>query len=77
LASHDFITLLESAFSFAIFTGLFVLSDALPHGVLTIQLLGYTTGLCALPFCFGYSLLNKGLPTRRPENRKCRERWPG
>jgi hypothetical protein len=37
LASHDFISLLESAFSFAIFARLFLFSDALPHSVLTIH----------------------------------------
>jgi hypothetical protein len=37
LASHDFVALLESAFSLTIFTRLFLIFDALPHSVLQIR----------------------------------------
>jgi hypothetical protein len=37
LASHDFITLLERAFSLAIFAGLLLVFAASPHGFLTIN----------------------------------------
>jgi hypothetical protein len=42
LASDDFITLLERAFAFAIFTWSLLFSDDLPHGVLQIRSLEYT-----------------------------------
>lgn len=38
LASHDFVSLLESAFSLTVFARLFLFSDALPHVVLQIWL---------------------------------------
>lgn len=38
LASHDFVPLLESAFSLTVFARFFLFSDALPHVVLQIWL---------------------------------------